>query len=90
MRPVRKGEYTCNCPAYHFPHRFGGGRCSGSWVVDDTWENSYGCTSPCNDCINKNETEDVPYCEVHIGQERVNVCPAWLEFVEYNEIKVTK
>ena len=32
-RAPRKGEYTCTCPAYRFPHRFGGGRCSGMWLV---------------------------------------------------------
>ncbi len=86
-RKQRKGEYTCNCGAYGFPHRFGGGRCNGSNIVDQQWESHYGGWS-CRNCNNLNTTEDIPYCEVYVGQERTEECPAWQEFVHCNEIKV--
>lgn len=87
MRKKRKGEYTCRCDAYRFPHRFGGGSCCGFSVVEETWESNYG-QGVCADCHNLNQTEEVPYCEVIVGQERTNLCPAWQEFVNYEEIKI--
>lgn len=88
QRKVRKGEYTCNCVSYNFPHRFGGGRCSGFFVIEECWETNYGCNDPCKDCINLNQTEIINYCEVYEGQESIKCCPVWREFVEYNEIKL--
>src|ERR1700748_414528 len=41
-RKVRKGEWTCTCAAYRFPHRFGGGNCDGSFLAVEAWESSYG------------------------------------------------
>lgn len=32
MAKFRK-DRTCNCPAYKFPHRFGGGACSGAQEI---------------------------------------------------------
>ena len=40
IKPVRSTE-TCRCPAYTFPHRFGGGTCSGAQVI---------CSSCANEC----------------------------------------
>lgn len=88
-RQRRHYEYTCTCGAYRFPHRFGGGRCSGSWVVDQQWENHYG-GGDCRNCNSLNKTEDIPYCEVYVGSERVNECPVWQEFVHFNEIRIKK
>lgn len=92
MRKRRKPriyEYTCTCGAYKFPHRFGGGRCSGYYLVAEQWENHYG-SGDCTHCNACNRTEDIPYCEVYEGQERVEECPAWQEFVHYNEIRIYK
>jgi hypothetical protein len=88
-RKPRKGEHVCNCYAYRFPHRFGGGNCTGSWIADETWEANYGCGNPCDNCNNLNEDYNgIKYCEVYQGQEEIKECPAYQEFVEYNEIKV--
>lgn len=88
-RKPRRHEYTCTCSAYRFPHRFGGGRCSGYWLVAEQWESHYG-GGECRNCISYNTTEQIPYCEVYEGGENVRECPVWQEFVHYNEIKVKK
>lgn len=86
-RKRRKGEYICDCKAYSFPHRFGGGKCSGYWVVKDYWEDHYGGGS-CKHCNAYNTTDEYPHCEVVEGLERVDVCPVYDEFVNRNEIKI--
>ena len=88
-RAPRKGEYTCTCPAYRFPHRFGGGRCSGMWLVVEQWESYYG-GGDCRSCNSYNTTEQVPYCEVYEGGESVRECPVWQEFVRFNETRMKK
>lgn len=39
MRMVRPQRRVCGCDAYHFPHRFGGGRCN---HPDRMWAYLYG------------------------------------------------
>lgn len=39
MRKVRPQRRACGCDAYHFPHRFGGGRCN---HPDRMWVYLYG------------------------------------------------
>lgn len=88
MRKPRKGEYVCRCRAYRFPHRFGGGRCSGSFIASQQLEQHWGggdCAS-CN-CLS---TDEGPVCDVVDGREHVSECPVWQEFVQVNEIKVYK
>lgn len=87
-RKRRKGEYTCRCSAYEFPHRFGGGSCSGEWIVDETWESNYGFDSPCNNCRSLSEMGHSPSCDVYMGLEDISECEAWDDFVRYNEIKI--
>ena len=48
-RKPRRGEYVCTCGAYRFPHRFGGGRCSGYFIAVEQWESHYG-TGDCRHC----------------------------------------
>jgi len=86
MRKRRPGEFICDCRAYKFPHRFGGGHCSGFYLISEQWETFWGSgvCETCN-CLNTNE---IPYCEVYNGQEGVSECPIWQEFVAYNEIKI--
>lgn len=86
MRKPRKGEYVCTCSAYRFPHRFGGGKCSGFWIVVDQWESYYG-TGSCSHCNAYNTTEAVGYCEVVEGNERVDVCSVFDEFINQHEIR---
>jgi len=85
-RKLRKGEWTCTCTSYTFPHRFGGGACRGLWIVQETWENNYGSAAPCDDC---NARVD-GCCEVMDGRERLICCEALLEFIDSNEIKYRK
>ena len=87
-RKPRKGEFVCTCHAYKFPHRFGGGRCNGFFVIDDYWQGHYGggeCTS-CNLLCDDGERT----CQVVDGQESVTECPVWQDFVQYNGIKFYK
>lgn len=88
-RKPRRGEYVCTCGAYRFPHRFGGGRCSGYFIAVEQWESHYG-SGDCRHCNSLNRTEAVPYCEVVEGGESVQECPVWQEFVRFNEIKLKK
>jgi hypothetical protein len=85
-RKVRKGEWTCSCASYPFPHRFGGGHCNGITIVVEQWERNFGTSEPCKDCLANAGT----LCEVVSGGESVTVCEAYIEFVESNEIKVKK
>ena len=39
----RKHPHPCYCPAYAFPHRFGGGKCSGSTTICSD------CGADCNE-----------------------------------------
>lgn len=87
MRKPRKGELICTCGAYRFPHRFGGGRCTGFYIVEQYWENHYG-SGDCTHCNSCNRTEAVPYCEVVTGGESVRECPVWQEFTRFNEVKL--
>lgn len=89
-RSWRYGEYVCTCSAYDYPHRFGGGKCTGEHIVNETWENNYGSSHPCDNCTQLNETEEVRYCEVYSGIEKISECAAWQEFVEEREIKLYK
>ena len=84
-RRSRRPQYTCRCGAYHFPHRFGGGRCTGLWIAEEQWEKSWG-SGDCRHCLCCNRTEAVPYCEVVVGQEVVEECPVYQEFVHFHEI----
>lgn len=83
-RRKRKGEYTCNCTAYKFPHRFSGGRCSLSRWVDRYWSEYWGSGNCCSSCISFVDG----HCEVVVGQESAKYCNALQEFVQDNEIRV--
>lgn len=87
-RKRRAGEFTCFCSAYRYPHRFGGGRCTGEWIANETWESNYGSSSPCDSCRSLSEMDDMPSCDVYSGIENIEECEAWAEFVQYNEIKI--
>lgn len=89
-RKPRQGELTCNCNAYRFPHRFGGGRCTGAEVVYQQWASSYGTDAVCSGCHCFNNSGEYPYCEVDAGQEGVESCPVWQDFVQQHEIRIYK
>lgn len=83
-RKKRKGEYVCNCDAYSFPHRFGGGKCTGFEVVSDHWGTYYGHCDECQTCNNL----DSAVCQVMQGVERETECQVFQEFIEYEEIRL--
>lgn len=84
-RPKRKGECTCRCTAYKFPHRFGGGKCNGFYIVWNQWNTYYG-SGDCENCMSKNNENNT--CQVVEGIERVEECEVFQEFVAYEEIKL--
>jgi hypothetical protein len=82
IRSKRRGEYTCRCGAYPFPHRMFGGHCTGFNFVRQYWEALYG-SGNCATCINYVDGD----CEVVSGKEDVKYCEALMEFCNFEEIK---
>lgn len=76
MRKKRDNEYTCWCSAYGFPHRFGGGRCSGYCIAVETWQHNYG-GGECRGCNCAVEGE----CQVVNGTEAPKHGDCVVEFV---------
>lgn len=73
----RRIQITCLCSAYDFPHRLGGGSCSGT-----EWAEAYHLliTEQCNycNCLNNG------VCEVATGQEDIGNCEGAKDFLHYN------
>ena len=87
-RKPRKWEYVCNCEAYSFPHRFWGGYCKGMFIVRENFNDNL-----CDNCVELRYDKisrcyAMKTCEVLNWWESVKECPAWQEFVDYNEIKI--
>lgn len=82
-RKTRPGEVVCTCPAYAFPHRCTGGKCTAQHIADDYWTAHFGG----GDCRNCNSQDDNG-CQVVNGAESLDQCPVWQEFVEANEIRL--
>lgn len=76
----RKGEVTCNCPAYSFPHRFGGGCCNGWHIVEQCFDQRLQCQH-CN-LYSENG------CDVLNGIESCRECPSVIYFCAWHEIKM--
>jgi hypothetical protein len=85
-RKRRRGELTCVCQAYDFPHRFSGGACTGRSIVVDQWGHG-GWNRECARCHCKDKEEIA--CQVLEGKESVSECPAWQSFIAKNEIRVS-
>jgi hypothetical protein len=85
MRRHRPYEWTCRCSVYSFPHRFGGGDCTGRYLTYHAWDNnSQG--HPCISCAcNEGDT-----CSVADGREDIKMCEVWQEYVRYREIRIYK
>lgn len=69
----KREQVTCLCLAYPFPHRCGGGRCSGSDWAKSYLENEH---SECKGCLN---LINLVECEVSNGQEPIKYCPGYRE-----------
>lgn len=62
MAKRKRNQVTCECSAYDFPHRIGGGKCSGAfWCISYNEIENEECES-CN-CFENGE------CQVSTGQE---------------------
>jgi len=83
-RKKRKGEFVCDCNAYKFPHRFGGGKCHGTSIVSEHWNLYWGHCEECEGCNSFVNGQ----CEVDMGLEKESECQVFQEFVNYNEIKL--
>lgn len=86
MRKPREHEFVCRCSAYRFPHRFGGGRCTGDWVAHEAWRETCGYSDPCRSC-EQCDSENHG-CSVTHGNESPETCDAWQEFVVNNDIRI--
>lgn len=85
-RKKRKGEYVCDCKAYGFPHRFGGGACTGRSIVAKQWKASKGWAGPCLKCHCRDR--EAGLCQALEGQEALNECPALEAFIQQHEIRM--
>ena len=75
-------EIVCKCPAYTFPHRFSGGKCNAEMFVNCLWNLTYG-GGTCTDCFHL--TEGGEHCELQLGVDSCDLCPALQEYLRYNE-----
>lgn len=80
-RKRRDGEVICRCRAYKFPHRMLGGRCDGALFVEQTHERWVECKG----CMLLDD--DGYSCQVIMGLEPPDMCPALQEFERYEGIK---
>ena len=78
-------QYTCRCNAYHFPHRFGGGRCNGYSLAVEHWNTYWGHDSTCRMCNSFDANEHK--CQVLDGGNHITNCEVVIEFVETNGIR---
>lgn len=74
----KRRQVTCQCRAYEFPHRFGGGACNGIAIVESNVGGAL-----CQYCHLMNDG-----CEVLKGQEDARECAYVQDFAEYNEVKI--
>lgn len=86
-RKARHGEHTCHCRAYRFPHRFGGGKCTGIHIAGETWEQCWG-GGICSTCNCLRDDHGPKQCDVVNGAESIVECEAYQEFINYHEIKI--
>lgn len=73
-------QAVCRCAAYDFPHRFGGGKCSGYWLAFQCFENRL----MCNGCINLHAGG----CDVINETESPKECPMVNDFAIEYELKI--
>jgi len=71
------------CPAYRFPHRFGGGRCTGFHVVAKQWYTFFG-SGDCENCTSHSDGS----CQVVDGRESEKEGPVFQELVDFEEIRL--
>lgn len=87
-RERRIGEVVCRCGAYRFPHRMMGGNCNGGHIVAETFEKQM--WGDCRDCpcYAVDEERGVIECQALEGTEAIRECPALIDFIRYEGIKL--
>lgn len=77
-------QVTCGCHAYHFPHRIGGGRCSGGDWAASYREIDGACCEQCN-CLNNGFAgcggERSGSCDVIEGLESIRLCEGYQDYL---------
>lgn len=61
-------QITCWCGRYEFPHRIGGGACSGADWAQSYFERDHSC---CGNCTSNGDNRR---CDVARGAERIRYC----------------
>lgn len=77
----KRHQVTCDCRAYDFPHRFGGGRCNGMSIVESNCGGALCISCPAY-------LGSQGGCDVLRGTESTDNCEYVIEFCEYNEVKL--
>lgn len=90
MRKPRKYEQTCTCKAYKFPHRFGGGKCTGKVIVYEYFSETGGIDGECASCMLCDKSQGFTVCEVIDGGEPAEGCQAWRDYVRWHGIRIYK
>lgn len=72
-------QAVCKCPAYDFPHRFGGGDCNGYFLAKECHDNRI----LCGNC----ELVNGYGCEVMEEQTQPGYCPYVEDFCNEYQIK---
>jgi hypothetical protein len=75
-------EVICECEAYSYPHRFGGGYCDGMALLQFFWEKGM-----CGNCRFRDQDSwsNKLFCQIINGQEDIAECEQLQEFLRANE-----
>nr|CAA6826116.1 MAG: Unknown protein [uncultured Thiotrichaceae bacterium] len=65
-----RNQVTCSCSSYPFPHRIGGGACSGSMWAESYRQVDGSACHGCN-CLNRGS------CDVQNGTESITFCEGY-------------
>lgn len=74
-------NFPCGCDAYKFPHRIGGGKCTGSQWAEFYHNN---IRSECDGC----NCTDGADCDVADGRESINECEAAVEMDKMGHVLI--
>jgi len=81
---------VCNCIAYPFPHRFGGGKCTGQQIAEAYFQDhgGYGHCVDCHCFTRERGAFGAISCQVVDGQESPLQCGKVQELIAFEEIKM--
>ena len=85
-------ELTCHCPAYKFPHRYGGGLCTKWSAVEEVWNTEDVCSACPYKTHNTGGRDEPPssYCDLLEYSKKANPsdCPGFERIVDTKKEKV--